>query len=124
MEGKELMRLENASLKQLIAGGFGQTAPKLYAMAANLINQAVLGFTETTNHFKKHQQLPGRMSIADMLNMEGQVARCYAKMCFQKFVKENLQRLRGLAETELLAEFKGLKVSLRQGFVARTSRAS
>ena len=53
LEGKQLMRLKNASLQQLIAGGFGQTGPKLYAIAANLINQAVLGFQETTRQFKK-----------------------------------------------------------------------
>ena len=45
LEGKELTRLKNASLQELIAGGFGQTGSKLYAIAANHINQAVLGFT-------------------------------------------------------------------------------
>ena len=29
LEGKELMRVKNASLQQLIAGGFEQTGPKL-----------------------------------------------------------------------------------------------
>ena len=58
LEGKELMRLKNASLQELIAGGFGQTGSKLYAIAANHINQAVLGFTQTTTSFKKQQQLP------------------------------------------------------------------
>ncbi len=29
LEGKELMKVKNASLQQLIAGGFGQTGPKL-----------------------------------------------------------------------------------------------
>ena len=42
LEGKELMKLKNASLQQLIAGGFGQPGPKLYAILANNINQAVL----------------------------------------------------------------------------------
>lgn len=102
LEGKELMRLKSASLQQLIAGGFGQTGARLYAIAANLINQAMLGFTETTDQFKKQQQLPGRISIPDILNMQGQVARCYAKTCFQKFVTDSLQRLRGLAEADLL----------------------
>ena len=118
VEGKELMKLKNASLQQLIAGGFGQTGPKLYAIAANLINQAVLGFQETTKQFKKQQQLPGHISIPDMLNMQGQVARCYAETCFQKFITDNLQRLRDLAEPELLTEFKDLKLNLRQGFVS------
>ena len=31
LEGKELMRLKNAGLQQLIASGFGQTGCKLYA---------------------------------------------------------------------------------------------
>ena len=95
LEGKELMRLKNASLQQLIAGGFGQTGPKLYAIAANLINQAVLGFTETTAQFKRQQQLPRHISIPDMLDMQGQVTRCYAETSLQKFVSDNLQRLRG-----------------------------
>lgn len=53
-----------------------------------------------------------------MLNMQGQVARCYAQTCFQKFVTDNLQRLRGLPESELLRELKHLKINLQQGFVA------
>ncbi len=50
--------------------------------------------------------------------MQGQVARCYAETCFQKFVGDNLQRLRGLAEADLIREFAGLKLNLRQGFVS------
>ena len=50
--------------------------------------------------------------------MQGQVARCYAETCFQKFVSDNLQRLRGLSEAELVKEFAGLKLNLRQGFVS------
>ena len=83
LEGKELMRLKNASLQELIAGGFGQTGSKLYAIAANHINQAVLGFTQTTTNFKKQQQLPRHISIPDILNMQGQVARCYARHAFK-----------------------------------------
>lgn len=64
------------------------------------------------------KQLPYNISIPDMLNMQGQVARCYAETCFQNFVTDNLQRLRGLPESELLREFKDLKINLRQGFVA------
>ncbi len=118
LEGKELMKLKNASLQELIAGGFGQTGSKLYAIAANHINQAVLGFTQTTTSFKKQQQLPRYISIPDILNMQGQVARCYAETCFQKFVSDNLQRLRELSEADLIKEFAGLKLNLRQGFVS------
>ena len=82
LEGKELMKVKNASLQQLIAGGFGQTGAKLYAITANHVNQAVLGFTQTTANFKKQQQLPKHVSIPDILNMQGQVARCYAETCF------------------------------------------
>ena len=118
LEGKELMRLKNASLQELIAGGFGQTGSKLYAIAANHINQAVLGITQTTTSFKKQQQLPRHISIPDILNMQGQVARCYAETCFQKFVSDNLQRLRELSEADLIKEFAQHKLSLRQGFVS------
>ena len=118
LEGKELMKLKNASLQQLIAGGFGQAGSKLYAIAENLVNQAVLGFQETTKQFKKQQQLPGHVSIPDILNMQGQVARCYAETCFQKFGTDNLQRLRGLSQPDLIKEFTDLKLSLRQGFVS------
>jgi len=116
-EGKKLMKVKNGSLQELIAGGFG-TGSMLYAIAANHINQAVLGFTETTTHFKKQQQLPQHISIPDILNMQGQVARCYAETCFQKFVSDNLQRLRGLSEADLIKQFTGLKLNLRQGFVS------
>ncbi len=118
LEGKELMRLKNASPQELIAGGFGQTGSKLYAIAANHINQAVLGFTQTTTSFKKQQQLPRHISIPDILNMQGQVARCYAETCFQKFVSDNLQRLRELAEADLIKEFTQLKLNVRQGFAS------
>jgi len=46
------------------------------------------------------------------------VARCYAETCFQKFVSDNLQRLRELPEADLIKEFRQLKLNLRQGFVA------
>ena len=59
LEGKELMRLKNASLQELIAGTFGRTGPKLYAITGNLINQAVLRFTETTAQFKSSSNCPG-----------------------------------------------------------------
>ena len=118
LEGKELMRLKNASLQELIASGFGQTGSKLYAIAATHINQAVLGFTQTTTIFKMQQQLPWHVSIPDILNMQGQVARCYAETCFQKFVSDNLQRLRGLSEANLIKDFAGLKLNLRQGLVS------
>ncbi|DBA82906.1 TPA: hypothetical protein ACH3X1_006696 [Trebouxia sp. C0004] len=58
--------MKNASLQELIDGEFGQTGPKLYATAGNLINQAVLGFTETTSQFKTQQQLPRHISIPDI----------------------------------------------------------
>ena len=50
--------------------------------------------------------------------MQGQVARCYAKTCFQKFVSDNLQRLKSLTEADVIKEFAGLKLNLRQGFIA------
>ncbi|KAA6423229.1 MAG: hypothetical protein FRX49_06681 [Trebouxia sp. A1-2] len=53
LEAKGLMEVKNASLQQLIACGVVQASGKLYAIAGNLINQAVLGFQETTKHFKK-----------------------------------------------------------------------
>jgi len=118
LEGKELMRLKNASLKELIAGGFGQTGTKLYRIVANHINQAVLGFAETTTQFKKQQKLPGYVSIPDMLNMQGQVTRCYAETCYQTFISDNLQRLTELPEPALFKEFRELKLNLRQGFVS------
>ena len=72
---------------------------------------------QTRTSFKKQQQLPRHISIPDVLNMQGQVARCYAETCFQKFVGDNLQRLRELSEADLINEFAGLKLNLRQGFV-------
>ena len=50
--------------------------------------------------------------------MQGQVARCYTQTCFQKFVGDNLQRLRGLSEQDLINEFAELNLNLRQGFVS------
>ena len=112
-----MMRLKNASLQELIAGAFGRTGPNLYARAGNLINQAVLGFTETATQSKKRQQLPRHFSIPDILDMQGQVTRCYAETCLQKFVSDNLLRLRELAEADLIKEFTEQKLNLRQGFV-------
>ena len=71
-EGKE-MRLKNPSLQELIAGGIGHTGSKLYAIAANHINQAGLGFTQTTTNFKKQQQLPWHISIPDHIE---HMAKC------------------------------------------------
>ncbi|DBA78999.1 TPA: hypothetical protein ACH3X1_008865 [Trebouxia sp. C0004] len=89
------MRLKNASLQELIACGFGQTGPKLYATAGNPINQAVLGFTETTSQLAKRSNSCRGTSASQILDMQSQVTRCYAETCLQKFVSDNLQRLRG-----------------------------
>ena len=104
LEGKDLMIIKNASLQQLIAGG-----SMLYAIfiIANDVNQAVLGFTETITNFKKQVQLPvpWHVSIPDILNMQRQVGSCYADTCFQKFVSDNLQRMQGFSEQDLIQEF-------------------
>ena len=50
--------------------------------------------------------------------MQGQVTRCYAETCLQKFISHNLLRLRELAETDLIREFTQHKLNLRQGFVS------
>ena len=42
----------------------------------------------------------------------------HAETCFQKFISNNLQRLTGLSEADLIKEFAGLKLNLRQGFVS------
>jgi len=85
---REYLRDNLPHQQELIAGGFGQTGCRLYVVAAN---QAVLGFTNTTANFKQQQQLPRHISIPDIPNMQGQVARCYAETCFQKFVSSNLE---------------------------------
>ncbi len=53
-----------------------------------------------------------------ILNMQGQVARCYAETCFQKFISDDLQRLRGLPKQDLIKEFTNRKLDLRQAFVS------
>lgn len=78
----------------------------------------MLGFTKITTKFKKQQQLPRYVSIPDILDMQGQVTRCYAETCLPKFVSDNLQRLTGLAEEDLIKEFTQQKLKLRQGFVS------
>lgn len=110
------MKLKNECLKDLIGGAFGTSAPKLYAIIANHINQAILGFTTTTERLQKDHEL-GRLTIPDILDMQGQVARCYAESCFQKKISNDLDRLRSLSEPELLAELKALKLNLRDGFI-------
>ena len=67
---------------------------------------------------KAHIMQQGYSTRPDMLNMQGQVVRCYAETCFQKFITDNLQRLRELSEQDLCKEFKDLKLNLRQGFVS------
>ncbi len=118
LEGKELMKVKNASLQQLIAGGFGQTGLKLYAIAANHVMCTSTRLCwDSHRQRKKQQQLPRHVSIPDILNMQGQVARCYAETCFQKFISDNLMRLRGLPKQDLIKEFTDRKLDLRQAFV-------
>ncbi|KAL3163311.1 hypothetical protein ABBQ32_009702 [Trebouxia sp. C0010 RCD-2024] len=54
---------------------------------------------------EQQQALHSPWKAADMLNMNGQLARCYAKECFLVFVNVNLQHLSGLLEAELDKEF-------------------
>ena len=60
---------------------------------------------------------PSEYPYVTFMDDRGQVARCYAETCFQKFVSDNLQRLRGLSEADLVKEFAELKLalSLRMG---------
>ena len=112
VKGVELMRLKNACLKDLIAGGFGQTGTDLYAIVANDINQAVLGYTESTTAYKQKHGLKN-LSIPDILNLQGQVARGYAESCYQQIISKDLERLQGLQDWELKKEFRDMKKNLR-----------
>ena len=79
---------------------------------------ALTKILKTRNTKTFAELLPRHISIPDILNMQGQVARCFAETCFQKFVSDNLQCLSGLSEADLIKEFAGLKLNLRQGFVS------
>ncbi|KAL3162749.1 hypothetical protein ABBQ38_008568 [Trebouxia sp. C0009 RCD-2024] len=122
--GKELMRLKNASLLQSRADCRWIWADRLHAVChSSQPHQLGSARLHTDHHqLKKQQQLPRHISIPDILNMQGRVARYYAETCFQKFVSDNLQRLRGLPEADLIKEFAGLKLNLRQGFVSTAMR--
>ena len=78
----------------------------------------MLGFTETTAQFKNQQLLPRSFSIPDILDMQGQVTRCYVETCLRKFFSDNLLRLRDLSERDLIKEFTQHKLNMRQGFVS------
>lgn len=115
-EGVELMKLKNACLKDLIAGAFGQLGGLVYGVVANHINQAVLGYTENTKVYKQKHCLPKSMSIPDILNLQGQIARGYAETCFREMINSDLERLSGMHEAELYQEFRLMKDRLRDCF--------
>jgi prophage antirepressor-like protein len=115
VEGKELFKLKNAALKELIQGCFGNS--KLFAICNNLVNQAVVGYTSTTKKYKQTKQLPNHMSIPDFLNRDGQVARCLAETAFRKYILDNAVQLRELNEGELVTKFEDMASNLRSGFM-------
>jgi len=118
LEGKDLSKLKNAALKELIQGAFGTSGAKLYPIVNNQINQSVIGFKQTTTQYKKLKQMPGRMSVPDFLSMDGQVARCIEETAFKKFILENLAALRLGPEKEVIGKFDILGNKLRDSFVS------
>lgn len=115
-EGIELMRLKNATLQELIAGVFGTIGDQVFATVANHINQAVLGYIEKTATYKRKHHLPQSVSIPDILNLQGQIARGYAEISFKEMIREDMERLRRMREFELFHELKLMRNRLRQSF--------
>lgn len=115
-EGIELMKLKNATLKELIAGGFGQMGTEVYGIVANNINQAVLGYADSTEAYKRRHQLPNKMSIPDILNLSGQVARGFAETSYREMISSDLERLQSLRSFELKHELNLMKNKLRKSF--------
>ena len=110
------MRLRNTSLQELIAGAFGRTGPKLYAITGNHRQSHQLGSAGI--HRDNNPVQKAVATALDILDMQGQVTMCYAETCLQKFISDNLLHLRELAETDLIREFTQHKLNLRQGFVS------
>lgn len=115
-QGIELMKLKNACLRDLIAGAFGQLGNTVYGVVANHINQAVLGYAESTKEYKRKHLLPQAISIPDILNLQGQIARGYAETCFKQMISDDLERLSKMREMEIFQEFTLMKDKLRECF--------
>lgn len=116
LEGIELTKLKNAALQQMIEGCFGGQACGIYAIVNNIINQAVLGFKETTAKFKRERSLPDYMSIPDFLDLNGQVARGYAENAFRQTIFDEREVLRQVTMRELTTRMHAIGQSLREGF--------
>ena len=116
LEGIELTKLKNAALKQLVDGCFGGQGGEIYKIVNNIINQAVVGFSETTTLFKQKNGLPNYMSIPDFLDLNGQVARSYAENVFRQRIYDERERLQQLSMQALKSKMNAIGASLRQGF--------
>ena len=116
LEGIELTKLKNAALKELIEECFGGEGGVIYRIVNNIINQAVVGFRESTTRFKKDHALPNHMSIPDFLDLNGQVARAYAENVFRQTIYDEREQLRKLSMRGLTDRMNAIGRSLRTGF--------
>ena len=115
-EGIELMRLKNATLQELIARVFGGIGDRVHNAVANHINQAVLGYIDSTKAYKRKHHMPQSVTIPDILNLQGQIARAYAEISFKEMIREDMEQLRKMREFELFHELKLMRNRLRQSF--------
>ncbi|DBB11838.1 TPA: PR domain zinc finger protein 1 [Trebouxia sp. C0006] len=107
------------SLQHVHQKGYGHNDVKATNIFISAAGECILGDFGSALELGKHshEHTPTHWPV-EFEDPDGQVARCYAGTCFQKFVTDSLQRLRGLPESELPWELKDLKINLQQGFVA------
>ena len=79
-------------------------------------NQAVLGYIGSTTLYEQKHQLPKSITIPDILNLQGQIARGYAETSFREMISQDLERLRKMREFELFQELKLMKNRWRHWF--------
>ena len=56
-----------------------------YSQVATLLNQAIVGFSESTKAFKASRGIPGYLTIPDMLDGYGQSIRSHFELAFENY---------------------------------------
>jgi phage anti-repressor protein len=84
-----------------------------YGQVATLLNQAILGFDESTKDFKAGRGIPRSLTIPDMLDGYGQPARGHFELAFENYFNRPSAQLALMDPPSVLLDLTRMRESMR-----------
>jgi hypothetical protein len=84
-----------------------------YSQVATLLNQAILGFDESTKDFKAGRGIPRSLTIPDMLDGYGQSVRGHFELAFENYFNRPTEQLALMDPPSVLWDLTRMRESMR-----------